>query len=1041
MPIKIPKGFGRRKSTDKALEEAENTPEQSFRVFERPAGGSKSLDAGNRLKIFGGTRPELGSNSKGNRSRDFVEGERVTSNRGSGASNTNSASTGGYYDNSSSSARLSSSSTLPSSTDAQTPEEISFPRSQKALPSIPIPPIPQSKPAFSVSAGGRTFSFGAKTPKSVIPVSSDSPRTTGGQYQPSHNGNSGHSKVRERAMTESSYASTTTPPKLDTELGTSDPDGFGNMFESFGKRKSIVMDGSEPKTPVPSTPNPLSIASLTRPPKTYSVSRLSHATPPPPASINNTPRDIESSPYSWGSRNSNDGLMSEEGPPTPRHGNIRALTPSSTMPVQTASSGLLGGPRSHRPTDGGLKRSSAYGIRRPSVQVEDEDAKLVMDSVNANRQLNRQSALGGPKSHVDRVRDRNGTWDRMTSTSSDNSTGAKSSDPSLGSSSGGIASSPARGFDGESPELPSRPFKRAGAEAIQKPSTPSAGRAQDDGLFDPTIASSAKLAAQFEEHLNSPERQEEQKKVMTPAQFERYRQQQETRSKLDASKSDTSDDDEDGYDDEDEAERNRQAAKQRRKQEAHLTVYRQQMMKVTGEQSSSIPNLGHMHSGPSITASSSAPNLLSGSFSAINLGNKDDGKESDESDEDIPLAILAAHGFPNKHRPPTLATASSNSNLRASQISPYPPPPRSVAGESAAGSTTGKLPVFARNLPRDPYFGASLVNPSNRESLAFSHNGGGSGFGTNPSPSGLPPAGLPPGGLVGVIASEERSRAMRRGSPNSAALGRSGSPAGGLLGMGAGAGMGPQGLAMGGMGSVGPMGPMPGMNMGMGMPMGMGGMPMMNPNDQAQLQMTQQMTQMMHMQMQWMERMMQMQQGQQQSPPLPHPGLGNGFLGTPGQVGGSPLMDNSSAPQIHQRTMSMLDPSSSQWHNQTGFRNSTYTPSINIRTPGSPSYTPSIAPSERSTVGLPSRYRPVSQNPAPSVRASTFTSGTLSTWQDKTAITSQAKVQPVKVTTVNSDEDDDQGWEEMKKKREKKKSHWKLKNESHVLKELFFTGD
>jgi hypothetical protein len=58
-------------------------------------------------------------------------------------------------------------------------------------------------------------------------------------------------------MTESSYASTTTPPKLDTELGTSDMDEFGNMFESFGKRKSTVIDGGEPKTPVPSTPSPV----------------------------------------------------------------------------------------------------------------------------------------------------------------------------------------------------------------------------------------------------------------------------------------------------------------------------------------------------------------------------------------------------------------------------------------------------------------------------------------------------------------------------------------------------------------------------------------------------------------------------------------------------------------------------------------------------------------------------------------------------------------------------------------------------------------
>jgi hypothetical protein len=749
----------------------------------------------------------------------------------------------------------------------------------------------------------------------------------------------------------------------------------------------------------------------------------------------------------------------DEGPPTPRHGNTRTLTPSSVVPLQTTPSGLLGGPRPHRPADGGLKRSSAYGIRRPSIPIEDEDAKLVMDSVNATRQLNRQSAIGGPKGHADRFRDRDNGWDQMNSTSSDSSAGVKPSNQSSSSSSGGV-SSPTGMFGGGSPDLSSKSPGGASPEMTPEPTKPSIGQIRDDTLFDPAIASSAKLAAQFEDHLNSPERQEEQKKVMTPAQFERYRQQQETRSKLDASKSDTSDDDDDGYDDEDEAERNRQAAKLRKKQEAHLTVYRQQMMKVTGEQASSFPGSGHMRSGPNAIASSSAPNLLSGGLSTINLnGDKDDGKESDDSDEDIPLGILAAHGFPSKNRPPSmLATSSSNSNLRASTLGTYPPPPRSVAGDSvAAGSTAGKLPVFARNLPRDPYFGASLVNPSNRESLAFSHNGGGSVYGGSPGPSSLPPGGLPPGGLVGVIASEERSRAMRRGSPNSAAFGRSGSPGGGLLGMGAGAGLGPQGMGampgmgtmpgMGGMGAGGQMGPM-GMGMGMGMG-GMGGMPMIAPGDQAQLQMTQQMTQMMQMQMQWMEKMMQMQQlqsGQQQqqpAQPLPQLGSGNGFLGPPGQTGDLPLMDSASVPQIHQRTMSMLDPGSSQWNNQANVRNSTYALSINTRTPGNPGYTPSIAPSERSTVGLPSRYRPVSHNPgaATSARASTFTSGTLSTWQEKRAVISQTKLQNVKGATGNSDEDDDEGWEEMKKKREKKKSHWKLKNDSHVLKDLFFTGD
>jgi hypothetical protein len=48
MPIKLPKGFTRRKSSGNALEEVENPPPQpSFRVFERPSADRKSLSEGN----------------------------------------------------------------------------------------------------------------------------------------------------------------------------------------------------------------------------------------------------------------------------------------------------------------------------------------------------------------------------------------------------------------------------------------------------------------------------------------------------------------------------------------------------------------------------------------------------------------------------------------------------------------------------------------------------------------------------------------------------------------------------------------------------------------------------------------------------------------------------------------------------------------------------------------------------------------------------------------------------------------------------------
>ena len=49
MPIKFSKGFIRRKSAGNVLEEVENPPEPSFRVFERRGGHSKSFDGSTAL--------------------------------------------------------------------------------------------------------------------------------------------------------------------------------------------------------------------------------------------------------------------------------------------------------------------------------------------------------------------------------------------------------------------------------------------------------------------------------------------------------------------------------------------------------------------------------------------------------------------------------------------------------------------------------------------------------------------------------------------------------------------------------------------------------------------------------------------------------------------------------------------------------------------------------------------------------------------------------------------------------------------------------
>ncbi len=543
---------------------------------------------------------------------------------------------------------------------------------------------------------------------------------------------------------------------------------------------------------------------------------------------------------------------------------------------------------------------------------------------------------------------------------------------------------------------------------------PSSYRHQNTGAVESSLADSVRLAAQFE--ANSPAQEKPATKVMTPAQFERYRQQQElSRKQSDLSQKDNSDGENDNYEDDDEAERDRQAAKQRRKQEAHLTVYRQTMMKVTGAPAtgpvSDIGKSGRL-------TSMSTPELSRMSHLTVGTGiSSHSGKSSgtDEEDEDVPLGILAAHGFPNKNKPPSrLQTSLSNANLRG--LAPLSAPPASVSGESRAGSR-GNLPVFARNLPQDPYYGAGLVNPPNREQ--FSMGGGQSSFG------GVPQGQVHPSGLVGVIAGEERARALRRGSPNQQINHDSFVPAQHPGTMGRSQTMGSV-ATMNGYRGPGMMSPHP-----------------LTPGDQAQIQMAQQMSQMMQMQMQWMQQMTQMQQNGRlgQMPPPPPPGImpTPNLMGMPGEIGppnqrpfSMPLPES---PRQTGRAMSLTPGMTNQWT-----RNSSYAPSM---AGGQVGYAPSIAPSERNTIGMASRYRPVStvaeSIQAPNNRSSTFTS---STFQPFPQHGEQGRLSPSNTNTTirppsNSgmgreahtpdDEDDDQGWADMKKKRDKKTGMWRMK--------------
>lgn len=138
MPIKLPKGFVRRKSSGNALEEVENRPQSSFRVFERPSGDARSASEGNLLapkkvntarrqsqpledpeNIFAGSPGPMSKNRYGHsHSSTFVNIRGRLTKRSDSRGTDNSA---GTYE-SSSSLRFSSSSTDNPANESPVPE-------------------------------------------------------------------------------------------------------------------------------------------------------------------------------------------------------------------------------------------------------------------------------------------------------------------------------------------------------------------------------------------------------------------------------------------------------------------------------------------------------------------------------------------------------------------------------------------------------------------------------------------------------------------------------------------------------------------------------------------------------------------------------------------------------------------------------------------------------------------------------------------------------------------------------------------------------
>jgi hypothetical protein len=456
---------------------------------------------------------------------------------------------------------------------------------------------------------------------------------------------------------------------------------------------------------------------------------------------------------------------------------------------------------------------------------------------------------------------------------------------------------------------------------------------EDDNMFAPAkpneVSAQRSMAPVVKAHVPTgvPKR-------MTEAEFRAYQNNHRSQT------SDDSSEEEDDYEDEDELIERRHKEEAARRQQQQLQIARIHMQRAV------------------TTPGSSQPAQSSGFPSEVSM-------QADQwDDEDVPLGVLAAHGFPGAGRPPTQPPNAAPSYFRTTPAG-LPDRPSS-AGPMGAHAANGYRPPFARGLPEDPYssvIGGGLVRPMNRESMGFNRGpssayGGGSVYGEPTMPYHEPNT---QPSLVERIHMSEMSKPKYTGGASSKNPLLAGGPFTGGLGAQMGLGQSSNPTRMSQM-------PMLGMN---GAPMmGMMGnqMPMMGMNQmgypQTPEQMQQAMMQMQHqMQMQMQHQQMQMQQmyGQPQDPRMsmaqPNlgfqaPNFGNGsFMNVP----------NGAQNQRPMSIMSQQRPYSTpvQYPQQNFGAPQQGGYQMGLQPPANNGYTPSIAPSERSNIGLSARYRPV----------------------------------------------------------------------------------
>lgn len=1036
--------FGRRRSVGNALdfaspaESPDPTASSTFRVIERAdKRGQNTVDGAERklnsaprsqpVRPFESPLQQLRGKSaedilSGQNRYDRAQGEplknpRLINQRGSRGT-TNSGSSG-HYDSSGASARYSSTSTLPSSLEPERePEEedlfptkrATAPMFSSSNPSLATQQLPQP-PSFT-SRASRALSFGlkGKTPPPRLDEAPPVPtvdRTVGLT-----------SPARDRAMTTSSYASTAVPTKQDSRLAPIDlpptdfgDDGFGDMFDQFKDRRASRGSPTPPallggfsqttradhQTARPSTHGETDSKPM-YPPRSYSR----QGALPSPNEMRKM-RDNTASPYSLEGRRSNDGLMagSAFNSPVLEHGpGIPAVSPA-----------FLGG-------------ASRQGYAPVSEQMASPGAeRLSFESHNSQREFvtgaNKEPAYTSRQTHLDDG-DR---WGKKDASKAPRSSQSNHTAPTTSSSSTVRQPQAQVGPSNTSRARANSHQKSEGGDWLNdsQNATPKATRfaPRDEPLFDETSPVGPPSRALRPSEYAQQHTETGTPKKMTKAQFEILQKYGDKSAEPSEDESGSGDE----YDDDDEEERAKQAIQQRRKQEANMSVYRQQMKKVTGGGPSDLPaNRPGMDRAPQSASGNSGFYL--GGIGGPPPPDTIRGKQSDDDDDEVPLGILQAHGFPSGSRPPTQLGGGDYSQ-RAS-----------VAGSVVGGGGgQGNLPAFARRLPQDPYFGAGLVNPANRESLAFGGGGGGSVYGGSPAASPMGhPMGTPgghPGGLVGVIAGEERAKAARRATPSAAYGTTAPLPSNMPMQM-------PRTMSMGNI-------PPPSIYGGQGMPP-MPPMPQMPPQMMPGQDSNQQMQQFMQMQMQFMQNMMAMQQQNMGQAPMVPQMPGNGFLSpTPSR----PMSMASQAPNGG-RSMTMMGPPSTwgqppQQGARPGSSFQQYAPSVhNLQAGPGAGYTPSIAPSERSNIGMPSRYRPVSTMNPDSAMMSGGRSQSMTSSLTLQAFTNPQQQQPgeqarngtirvidkpkgaprIVSRAVEPEEDEDQGWSEMAKKRSERKWKW-----------------